>query len=310
MLSLHKLEIFLAVTQEGKMNRAAERLLMTQAAISQHIHDLETSLGVSLFDRHPQGVRLTAEGETLLGYAKDIVWTIAAAEHALTQVKNLSDGKMEIGFTPSAASLLAPDWLRHFREQYPAIKVTAQTGITPSLVQALQEKQIDLAFVEGELEENPRLHVAELQQAQIFVVVPSAHPWAERASVSMQELASEPYISRQGGSQTHSWTMEIFSRFGFIPNIVAEFDNPHAIQRAIMQGMGVSLLPACFAQEEQSQGRLKLLTLQELPDLHRTLKAIWRSDLPLKPIPRAFLQMLAERYPHLQIPPSQSAPPR
>lgn len=310
MLSLHKLEVFLAVVQEGKISRAAERLFMTQAAVSQHIHDLETSLGVALFARHSQGVSLTAAGETLLGYAQNIIWTIAAAENALTEVKNLKDGRLGIGLTPTAASLLLPTWLGDFREQYPAIKVLVQTNITPLLEQALLEKQIDLAFVEGEVQHADRLHVVDLLETQILVAVGAAHPWANAGAVSIHDLAKAPYLSRQGGSHTHSWVMELFSRFGLKPNIVAEFDNPYAIQRAVIQGMGVSFMPACLVHEDELQGRLRLLPLAEMPDLRRSLKAIWLNDLPLKPIPRAFLDLLTQRYPQLQISPLDELLPR
>lgn len=300
MLSLHKLEVFLAVAQEGKISRAAEQFFMTQAAVSQHIHDLEASLGVSLFARHSQGVSLTAAGETLLGYAKNIVWTIAAAENALTEVKNLKEGTIGIGLTPTAASLLLPSWLGNFREQFPTIKVSAQTNITPVLEQALLGKQIELAFVEGEIRHTSRLNVVDLLETQILVAVRASHPWANRTSVSIQELAEEPFLSRQGGSHTHSWIMELFTGFGLTPKIVAEFDNPYAIQRAVVEGMGVSLMPACLVREDETQGRLHLLPISEMPDLRRSLKAIWLNDLPLKPIPRAFLDFLANQYPQLQ----------
>lgn len=302
MISLHKLEVFIAVAQEGKISRAAERLFMTQAAVSQHIHDLEASLGVTLFSRHSQGVILTAAGETLLGYAKNIVWMIAAAENAVTQVKKLKEGRLEIGLTPAVASLLFSNWLRGFHEQFPYIKVSAQTNITPVLEQALLEKQIDLAFVEGEIQYASRMHVVELLETQILVAVGASHPLADHDSISIRELAEQPYLSRQGGSHTHSWVMKLFADFGLTPKIVAEFDNPDAIKRAIIQGIGVSLLPACLVREDETQGRLRLLPIVELPNLQRLLKVIWTNDLPLKPIPRAFLDFLAQQYPQLNVP--------
>lgn len=300
MLSLHKLEIFLVVAREGKISRAAENLFMTQAAVSQHIHDLETSLGVSLFSRHSQGVNLTTAGETLLGYAQNILSTISAAEIAITQVKNLKNGKLEIGLTPSAASLLLSDWLSEFRKEYPSIVVSALTNITPLLEQALLEKKIDLAFVEGEIRNAAQLRVVNLMETQIFIAVSGTHPWATRQSVSIKELAQEPYLSRQGSSHTHSWVMELFGGFGLKPNIVAEFDNPYAIQRAIVQGMGVSLMPACIVREDVVQGRLHLLPITEIPYVRRSLKAVWVSDAHLKPIPCAFLNFISRQYPHLQ----------
>lgn len=301
MLSLHKLEVFLAVAQEGKISRAAERLFMTQAAVSQHIHDLEAALGVTLFSRHPQGVSLTRAGEILLRYARDIVWTVSAAENALSDVKNLKDGKLMLGATPTAASMVLPDWLSSFHEQYPFIKVIVQTNTTPILEQSLLEKRIDIAFLEGEIQDTKRLRAAELLKTSIVAVVSASHPWASLDSISIQELAKAPYLSRQGKSHTRIWEMELFARFGLQPNIVAEFDNPYAIQRAIIQGLGVSLMPACFVREEETQGRLRLLPVREIPELHRSLKAAWLGDLPLGPIPNAFLRFLMQRYPHLQI---------
>jgi DNA-binding transcriptional LysR family regulator len=309
MLSLHKLEVFIAVAQDGKISRAAERLFMTQAAVSQHIHDLEASLGVSLFARHSQGVNLTSAGQTLLGYAQNIIGTIAAAENALTNVENLKAGKLEIGMTPTAASFLLSDWLGGFRDHFPSIKVSVQTNITPVLEQALLEKQIDMAFVEGEVEKTARMQVVELLETKILVAVGTTHPWAGRSSISIRELAEAPYLSRQDNSHTHNWTMGLFSKFGLTPNIVAEFDNPHDIQRAILQGIGVSLMPACLVCGDEIEERLRLLPVAELPDLRRSLKAIWLNDLPLKPIPRAFLDLLAQRYPQLHIPDTREALP-
>lgn len=300
MLSLHKLDVFLTVAQEGKICRAAERLFMTQAAVSQHIHDLEAGLGVTLFERSSQGVRLTAAGETLREYAQKILWLAAAAESALTEVRNLKEGRLEIGFTPTAASLLAPHWLKEFHAEYPAIKVNVHTDITPALIQAVLKQQIDLAFVEGETSETSHLQIVEIEETEIFVVVPNTHRWAGRASVSITEIAAEPFLARQGGSQTHSWTMQLFARFGLTPNIVAEFDHPHAILRAVSQGIGISLLPVCFAEEEPVQNKIKLLRLEEIPDLRRTVKAVWRKERPLPPIPRAFLRMLSGRYPQIE----------
>lgn len=302
MLNLHKLEVFLTVAQEGKISRAAERLYMTQAAVSQHIHDLEASLGVSLFVRHAQGVSLTSEGRILLGYAQNIIRTIAAAESALTKVENLKVGKLAIGITPTAASFLLSDWLGEFRDRFPSIKVSAQTNITPVLEQALLEKQIDIAFVEGEVRNVSHLQVVELLKTQIMVAVSVTHPWTGRPSISIRELAEAPYLSRQAHSHTYKWTMDLFAQFGLTPNIVAEFDNPHDIQRAILQGIGVSLMPACLICRDEIGERLRLLPITELPDLSRSLKVIWLNDFPLKPIPRAFLHMLAERYPQLHIP--------
>ncbi|WP_322807232.1 LysR family transcriptional regulator [Thermanaerothrix sp.] len=302
MLSLHKLDVFMTVAEEGSISRAAERLYMTQAAVSQHIHDLEAGLGVVLFERHAHGVRLSPAGERLLTYARQILWLTAAAESELTQVSNLKEGEVRLGVTPGAAAHLLTEWLLAFHERFPHLKATVYTEITPALVNNVLRRRLDLALVEGEVEPEPHLRIAELGDTYLVVVVGSNHPWAGRETISIYELARQPFLVRQRGSHTHEWVLGLFSRFGLTPHIVAEFNDPHALRQAIIHGLGVSLLPACLVRDDEQQGRLSLLTLEEAPDLRRALKVLWRTDWPPGPVARAFLRLLAERYPHVHVP--------
>ncbi len=302
MLSLHKLDVFVTVAEEGSISRAAERLYLTQAAVSQHIHDLEAGLGVVLFERHAQGVRLSPAGERLLGYARQILWLVATAESELTQVSNLKEGEVRLGVTPGAAAHLLTEWLLAFRGRFPHLKATVYTEITPVLVDSVLKRQLDLALVEGEVEPEPHLHVAELRDTYLVVVVGANHRLAGQKSISIYELARQPFLVRQRGSHTHEWVLGLFSRFGLTPHIVAEFNDPHALCQAIIHGLGVSILPACLVRDEEQRGRVSLLTLEEAPDLRRALKVLWRTDWPPGPVARAFLRLLAERYPHVHVP--------
>ncbi len=131
------------MAQEGKISRAAERLFMTQAAVSQHIHDLEAGLGVTLFERSSQGVRLTAAGETLREYAQKILWLAAAAESALTEVSNLKEGAAgEIGFTPLPPACWRLLAQKSFTQNTLPSKSHVYTDITPALLQAVLEQEV------------------------------------------------------------------------------------------------------------------------------------------------------------------------
>ena len=96
MLNLYKLEIFAIAAQTGSFSAAAERLLMTQPAVSQHIQDLEASLGAKLFARGRRGVTLTPAGETLHRYTQEILRLLAEAENAVTDVQNLASGQVRV----------------------------------------------------------------------------------------------------------------------------------------------------------------------------------------------------------------------
>ncbi|WP_322507628.1 LysR family transcriptional regulator [Anaerolinea sp.] len=155
MLSLHKLKIFFTVAEEGSISNAAERLYLTQAAVSQHIHDLEAALGVRLFERHAQGVRLSPAGERLREYAQQILRLASLAESELTEVSNLKEGEVRLGVTPGAAVHLLTEWLLAFHERFPHLKATVESSITPTLVSKILKRQMDFALVEGEVKPAP-----------------------------------------------------------------------------------------------------------------------------------------------------------
>jgi DNA-binding transcriptional LysR family regulator len=115
MLDLYKLQIFSVVVQEGSFSAAAERLYMTQSAVSQHIKELEASLGRQLFQRGWRGVRLTSHGEILNRYTGEIFALVTKAESALTDIEHLTSGRVSIGATPGIGIYLAPDWVQYFR---------------------------------------------------------------------------------------------------------------------------------------------------------------------------------------------------
>ncbi|MBL8120019.1 MAG: LysR family transcriptional regulator, partial [Anaerolineae bacterium] len=134
MLDLYKLHIFSVVAETGSFSAAAERLYMTQPAVSQHIKELEGGLGRTLFQRGWRGVKLTAHGEILQRYTGEIFALVAEAERALTDVEQLSSGRVRVGATPGVGVYLAPEWVQQFRSRYPQLTVALQTGVTASIV--------------------------------------------------------------------------------------------------------------------------------------------------------------------------------
>ncbi|WP_322507629.1 LysR family transcriptional regulator substrate-binding protein [Anaerolinea sp.] len=136
----------------------------------------------------------------------------------------------------------------------------------------------------------------------MVIVVGANHPWAGRPSASIYELAEQPFLVRQRGSHTYDWVIGLFARFELSPHIVGEFNDPHALRQAILHGIGISLLPACLVREDAQRGQVHLLTLEEVPDLKRVLKLLWRTDWPPNPVARAFLNLLVEQHPQVNLP--------
>ena len=297
MLSLHKLEIFNTVAMEGSFSAAAERLLLTQPAVSQHIRDLESSLGTGLFVRSNRGVRLTPAGETLLDYTRCILRMLAEAESAVTNLNQMTGGQLAVGATPGAGVYLLPEWIGSFQRRFPGLTVSLKTDTTHAIAAEILSGRLDLGLVEGELLAEPAVEVLELRPIHLVVVVGPQHPWWEWQTAPVTALNGQPFIARPHGSQTRAWTDQIFSQHGISPRIVAEFDHPEVIKQAVASGMGITILPD-WGISEETGSKVHALEMEGV-DLRRTLKLLWSEARPPKPSARAFLAHLADRFPQL-----------
>lgn len=301
MLDLYKLQIFSVVVQEGSFSAAAERLYMTQSAVSQHIKELEASLGRQLFQRGWRGVKLTPHGEILNRYTVEILALVTKAEGALTDVEHLTSGRISIGATPGIGVYLVPDWVQHFRSRYPQLTIALQTGVTGEIVAGVLVQRLEMGFIEGELDEHPQPRLASLtlEEVEQQVVVGFKHPFWERNSVNIQDLHQQSLIVREANSQSRIWLENALRRHSVEPVIGAEFDNLESIKRAVSVGMCLAILPPYVVQSEVERGLVHMIPLENRP-LTRSLKLIWDSQVPFSPIARALLTELSQRYPALK----------
>jgi DNA-binding transcriptional LysR family regulator len=298
MLDLYKLQLFMAVAQDGSFSAAADRFYITQSAVSQHVKDLEVSLGQKLFERGRRGVTLTPRGETLYTYGREIAALVARAENAVTDVAHLAEGRVSLGVTPGIAVYLAPSWTLRFRAAYPRLTVAMQTGVTGEIVPEILAAHLEFGLIEGELEayQQPRLAWRDLEEIEQFIVVGPNHPWAEREELSLAELNRQPFIMRQAGSQSRAWLEGTLRPQGVVPLVATENDNLEAIKRSAAQGSCLAVLPRYVMEPEVAAGMLRAIPVAGRP-LRRTLKLVWAADSYFTPIARAYLAALTADYP-------------
>lgn len=297
MLDLYKLQIFSIVVQEGSFSAAAERLYITQSAVSQHIKELEATLGRQLFLRGWRGVKLTPHGEILNRYTDEIFALVSRAENALTDINQLASGRISLGATPGIGVYLAPDWVQRFRERYPQLTVALQTGVTSLIVQDVLRQRLDVGFIEGELDDHQpqRLASLVLEEIEQQVVVGFRHPFWDYTSVSTEDLQQQSMIVREATSQSRVWLEESMQTYGIKPAIGAEFDNLESMKRAVSIGTCLAVLPRYVVQAEVEQGLLRMIPIKGKP-FTRSLKLIWDTDVHFSPITRAFLDELSHQY--------------
>lgn len=309
MLQSYKLEIFNAVIETGSFSRAAERLYLTQSAVSQHIQDLEATLGTKLFERGARGVRLTPSGEILQEYTRCILNLLVEAENAVMNVEGISGGQLRIGATPGVGGYLLPEWIQAFRTRYPRLVVSLQTDVTARVTAAILSRALDIGFIEGELDDDEALTALVLESVPQRVVIGKNHPWYDQTSIPVDRLDGQAFIMRPPHSQTRIWLEQVLSQHGIQPEVAAELDSPEAIKQAVIAGMGISILPEYVIRRERE---LRLVHVLEVSgaNMQRELKLVWNNRQPLNPIVRAFMLHLSLQYPQVARPLSAFPPAR
>ncbi len=300
MLDFYKLQIFSVVVQEGSFSAAADRLYITQSAVSQHIKDLEASLGRRLFQRGWRGVKLTPHGEVLSRFTDQIFALVSQAENALTDIESLTGGRVSIGATPGIGVYLAPEWVQRFRTRYPQLSVALNTGVTAQIVADVLARRLDIGFIEGELDDHQQVRLASLtlEEVEQNVVVGFRHPLWDSGHLREEDLRDQSFIVRQMHSQSRSWLERTLRQRGIEPHIGAEFDNLESIKRSLLMGQCIAVLPPYVVQSEVEQGTLRAIPVEGRP-FTRSLRLIWESNASISPVTRAFLTELTPIYPAL-----------
>jgi DNA-binding transcriptional LysR family regulator len=297
MLTLYKLEIFATVIQAGSFSQAAERMFLSQSAISQHIAELEAQLGTKLFERGPRGVRLTASGKTLQVYTQQILALVNEAQAAVTDVSKLVDGQIKIGATPGINIYLLPGWTRTFYQRYPNLSVNVQTDVTPNVVESVLAQRLNLGIVEGEIDAITYNTLGQhiLETIDLYVIIGKGHRCWYRETAPADALDGQAFVARQHGSQTRTWFESILAQHNIKPRIIAEFDNQESIKHAVATGMGITILPQYAVAREVEMGILRAIPIDNV-SLKRQLKLIWNKQQPFDAITRAFLKTLTEQF--------------
>ena len=308
MLDLYKLEIFECVVEEGAFSAAAERLMMSQSGVSQHIRDLENTLGARLFERSRRGAEPTESGRMLYDYSHRILELVSAAEQAVADASEGNGSRSDsidyvhIDATPGISIYVLSGWVQTYRERFPHRHVALETFITPMIVQNVMTHLADFGIIEGELgTKTPNgLRMHTLETIPQYVVIGRQHAFWNRTELNIAELDGQSFIMRQPAAQSRIWLNDMLAKSGVVPHISVEFDNIESIKRMVAAGSSLAILPEHAIRDEEAFGTLRALPIVDRP-LNRSLKVVWDGLRTLSPGSRAFLTHLAQRYPALNV---------
>ena len=235
-----QLKAFHAVAVHGSFTRAAERLFLSQPAISDQVRKLEERFGVLLFHRNKRSVRLTDLGERLLGITQRLFGVQAEAQELLQDSQALQTGSLVLAV--DAPVHVLPQIAR-FCERYPGISVKIETGNTDESLSRLFNYQADLALLGRDVNDE-RLFSVPLRSDPMVAFVAQTHPWASRDSICLADLDDTPLVLREVGSVTRQTLEEEMSQAGLRIRAAIQVEGREAAREAVVVGIGVGVVSA------------------------------------------------------------------
>ncbi|QKS46346.1 LysR family transcriptional regulator [Paenibacillus cellulosilyticus] len=278
----------------GSLSGAAERLYITQPAVTHAIKQLESQLGSQLFFRTSKGVKLTSEGEMLFQHIGQAFNFIHAGERRLAERHALTAGEMRIGAGDTLCKHYLLPRMRQFHEQYPGIQFQVTNRTSQETVKLLKEGAIDFGIVNLPLED-PRLHIQEGMLVQdCFVVAGTYHKWQadERPStVRWEDLDRYELLLLERGSGTRAYLDKVAAKNGVALSPSMELGSLDLLSEFTRTGFGIACVVKNFVEGELAEGELVELTIDP-PIPPRRIGIATLKDVPLSTAAKAFIAIL------------------
>lgn len=260
-----RLKVFRVVARHLNFSRAAEELLLTQPAVTQQIKALEDEYGVPLFDRSGGRIALTAAGQALLPYAEKLKSIADEAYEAVSSAAGTHAGSLHLGASQTIGQYLLPNLVAAFLRENPRISVTAISGNTDEMLEALAAHRIQLALIEGPALRKD-IHLEPFMEDEMVLVVPASHEWAER-EIDLRTLATQPLLIREYGSGSRRVVEAALAKAGLKAkdlNTTMELDSTEGLLNGVEAGLGVTFVSRWAARNQLALGAVRLAQVKGL----------------------------------------------
>lgn len=255
-MEIRQLRAFIAIAELGTFTAGAQRVHVTQAAISMQIRQLENELGAKLFIRAPRRVMLTEAGEQLLQRARQILRDHDAAVDEIAELAGAERGRLRVGSASAMVTTdVLPKLLKDLRKQHAGAEVTVASGTSEALVQQILAGELDVAFVSLPVEARG-INTERLSQDQLVAVASPRHRLAKQRTISAYTLAGEKLILGERGGNTRRLIDQFFAQAGVTLHVSMELSRQAAIRRMVEEDMGVGIVPLQTVSDAVDKGRL------------------------------------------------------
>ncbi len=285
-LNLHRLWIFMQVVECGGFSAAAQRLYMSQPSVSNQVRQLERSLNTTLIDRSGARIRPTAEGDVLMGYARQIFQLADEAVAALHQLSGVRTGRLVVGGTTNVGTYLLPELMADFRRHYPGVDCDLFVGTGAQVLKQLTDGGVGLAML-TDPPSGSHLVTTPVLSERLLIVSAPGHRLAGK-TVRPDDLAGERFVLRERGSSARDDADEALASWRLGPIATHEVWGADTLTQAVADGEGIAPVSEHAVRGDLADGRL--VTIDVDPPLPtRDVVLAHRRDRLLAPAEAAFL---------------------
>lgn len=287
-MDLVQLEIFCAVAQHQSIAAAAEQIHRVPSNLTTRLKQLEADLGVDLFIRENNRLRLSATGRNFLGYAQNILNLVEQARAAVSGEEPA--GSFPLGALESTAAVRIPGVLASFNARYPEVELELATGPSGSMIDGVLEGRLVAAFVDGPIK-HPAIDGIPVFDEEMVIIAPSQHAPVRRGRDAAGEVI---YVFRDNCSYRHHFE-KWFAQDKAIPGKVREIESYHTMLACVSAGGGLAVIPRAMLESMPGYTSVTAWPMQGKFAVLQTW-LIWRRDTTSRALD-AFVSLLKEAQP-------------
>jgi len=279
MLNLNQLKTFVTVVEEGSISSAAEKINITQPAVSLHIQGLEDYMGTGLLNRRGRGLELSSAGKALFGKAKELILHFENAEDAIINAVNDVKKDITIGAGPIMSDYVLPHVIASFKKDNVDIEVKIEPSETSLIIKGVLDHSYDLGFI-GAPVKNDKIEMEEWIEEELLLIVPPNHPFAKRKSINSKELDGQNFIMRKEITGIRMFLEQKLQSAGLKESVLQpafEVPSTTSVLTSVEAGLGISFVSRWVGKQAIELGTVALVPIEDV-SLIRNLYIINRKN--------------------------------
>ena len=252
---------FVAVAEMRHFARAASVCNLSQPAVSHQIAQLEEELGGTLLNRASRRVSLTVAGEVFLEEARRILGAVDRAHERMQEVARGAVGRIRLGATATPGLYLLPPLLAKYRSEHDSYDLQFEIGPMHAIAERVGRNDLDMAIVAGAFPSG-ELQARSLIQDELVIIAGPTAPVTRARALKPKQLEADTWVLREDGSDTRRLTSMWWHRHRLAPRRAMTFDNPDAVKRAVMAGLGIAMVSKRTAVDELAARRVAVVSVK------------------------------------------------